>query len=403
MQATGSSFPKKFLWGAASSAHQVEGGNHNDWSEWEKLGKVKHGEHSGQATGHFQRYAADFALAKELGHNAHRLSIEWSRIEPKPGVIDTDAIDHYRQVLTELRRLGIEPIVTLHHFTNPTWVAARGGWVNRQTVDYFTRYVTTVVRELGPLVHYWITINEPTNITTVCYIGGYWPPQEKNFIHAWQAIRNLLAAHQLAYQIIHRHDPSAKVGVANNIVDFIPARTANPLDRGLRFFSHYWHNQWWLDQTYLTQDFIGLNFYFTHPLKFRLTWPLRLFFPQPMPDRIKSDLGWPICPEGLGRVLTWLQRYHRPIIVTENGIADASDHLRAGYIRSHLAEVAQALAHGVDIRGYFYWALTDNFEWHEGFDPRFGLVAIDYHTLQRSVRPSAYTYRQIIESNGEHL
>ncbi|MBI3572669.1 MAG: glycoside hydrolase family 1 protein [Candidatus Kerfeldbacteria bacterium] len=392
-------FPRHFLWGAATSAHQVEGNNHNDWTEWEKLGLVKDQEHSGLATDHWHRYKQDFALAKDLGHNTHRLSIEWSRIEPRPGEFSAEAIEHYRQVLMELHRLGLKPIVTLQHFTLPTWVARQGGWLRRKTADHFARYVLIVIKELGSLAQYWITMNEPTIYTTMVYVEGYWPPQQKNLWSAWLAIRNLVTAHRLAYQVIHRHFPGHQVGAANNITDFMAWRRHNVLDQALRGFAHYWHNQWWLDQTYLTQDFIGLNFYFPHWLKFRLTTPIKVFAPHHPPRLPKNDLGWTIYPPSLGHVLDWLKHYQRPIIVTENGIADASDHWRADFIRRHVSEIEQARGRGVDVRGYIHWSLIDNFEWREGFGPRFGLVEIDYPTQKRTIRPSAYAFREIIRQH----
>lgn len=391
-------FPKNFLWGAATSAHQVEGNTHNDWTEWEKLGLVKNGERSGLSTNHYHRFKEDFALAKDLGHTAHRLSIEWSRIEPKPGVIDRDALDHYRQVLQELHHLKIEPIVTLHHFTNPVWVARAGGWTNRATVDRFGRYVDVVMQELGSLSNYWITINEPTVITSLGYVTGYWPPQKKSYFKAWTAIRHLVRAHDLAYHIIHRRYSSAKVGSANNVSDFVPYNRTSPIDQLLKTFAHFWHNQWWLDQTFDTQDFIGVNYYFHHPLRFRWAWPLQWFEPFHVGDKPVSDVGWAIVPSGLGRLLEWLRNYQRPIIITENGIADHRDAQRSDFIRHHLAYVAHAISQGIDVRGYIHWSLMDNFEWREGFDPRFGLIDVDYHTQQRTVRPSAYTLRDIIRN-----
>lgn len=385
-----------FLWGAATSAHQVEGNNHNDWSEWEKLGRVAHQEHSGAAAGHYERYADDFALAAELGHNAHRFSIEWSRIEPRPGYIDPEAIAHYRAVLTDLRQRNIEPIVTLWHFTNPIWVAKRGGWRSRETVDVYGRYVMAVVRELGDLVNYWITINEPTVYSSFSHMLGHWPPEQKNPIVAWGVIRNFVDAHHLAYHIIHRHFPSARVGVANNLSNFVPSRPNNLGDLGLTKFSRYWHNQWWLDQTYLTQDFIGLNYYFHHPLKFQFSGLQNLLKPQSIHGSPVSDLGWEIHPRGLYEVLLTLKEYQRPVIITENGIADATDEKRAAFIRDHVAAMIAAKQQGVRVQGYLYWSLLDNFEWREGFAPRFGLIHVDYASQKRTIRPSAYTFRDVI-------
>lgn len=397
VMATQKVFPSSFLWGAATSSHQVEGNTHNDWSEWEKLGKIAHGETSSRAAGHFERFRDDFSLAKKLGHNAHRLSLEWSRIEPRPGVIDQGVITHYREVLTELRRLDIEPIVTLWHFTNPIWVSQRGGWASRSTVDLYGRYVMAVVRELGDLVTHWITINEPTVYSSLSYVFGYWPPEKKNPLIAWNVIRNFASAHRLAYHIIHRHNPSAKVGAANNLSDFVPSRPSHLLDRGLTWLASYWHNQWWLDQTYMEQDFIGLNYYFYHPLRWKFSGLRNMFKPEPTAGATVSDVQWEIHPEGLGHLLEFLRRYDRPIIITENGLADATDSRREKFIRDHVQHIERALANHIRIDGYLHWSLLDNFEWREGFSPRFGLVAVDYGTLQRTPRPSAIAFRQIIQ------
>lgn len=396
-----SSFPKNFLWGAATSAHQVEGHNHNDWTEWEKLGRVKNGERSGRASGHFERYREDFALAQQLGQNAHRFSIEWSRIEPKPGQIDMDAIGHYRDVIAELHRLKLEPMVTLWHFTNPIWIRELGGWTNRATVDAFARFVQLIVNQLGSQIQYWVTLNEPTVYTAQGYLGGFWPPERQNPVQAWQAIRNLVAAHRLAAQIIHRQYPHARVGIANNLNNFRPSRTGNQLDRAAAWFADFWHNRWVLNQTYDTVDFIGLNYYFDHPVRFKLGGIKRMFEPDPDPNLPLTDLGWPIFPAGLARVLESLQPYQLPIIITENGLADAADARRAGFIRHHVAVIERALERGVDIRGYFHWSLIDNFEWQEGFRPRFGLIEIDYPTMRRTIRPSAHAYRQLIDIKTE--
>jgi len=391
------SFPKNFLWGAATSAHQVEGNNHNDWTEWEKLGKVKHGERSGLAVGHYSRFAEDIAIAKSLGHTAYRFSIEWSRVMPNPGVIDEQEIDHYRQVIAACRAHGLEPIVTLWHFTNPLWIDARGGWRSRATVDAFGEYVSVIMQTLGRDITYWITINEPTVYSSLSYLVGYWPPEKKDPIAAWIVIRNLLSAHKLAAGIIHRLNPHAKVGTANNLSDFVASRPDNILDRTLVPFAKYWHNAWWLDATNETVDFIGLNYYFHHPLRFKVSGWRNWFAPHHPEDKSISDLGWPIVPDGLGTLLRWLPRYRRPIIVTENGLADADDHQRGRFITDHVSQIESVIADGIDVRGYLHWSLLDNFEWREGFEPRFGLIAVDYHTFARTPRHSAQTYKNIIQ------
>lgn len=186
------------------------------------------------------------------------------------------------------------------------------------------------------------------------------------------------------------------VGSANNINAFSPSRPNNPFDTLLCRLAHFFHNAWWVNQTIATQDFFGLNYYFHHPLRYRFTSLTKLFAPQTANGVPKSDLGWEIYPEGLGKILRWLHSYRKPIIITENGIADAADEQRETFIRNHVAEIERALTDGIDVRGYFYWSLLDNFEWREGFTPKFGLIAVDRQTQNRVPRQSAYVYRDLI-------
>src|SRR3989344_6227083 len=220
-------FPKNFFWGAATSAHQVEGGNHNDWSEWElknadRLSKASDRKHppenyiSGRACDHYNRFREDFDMVKQLGHNAHRLSIEWSRIEPEKGRWDDKEIEHYQRVVTALRERGIEPIVTLYHWTLPLWVRDQGGWENKKTINDFVRYAQKVTRSISG-VSFWITLNEPLVYAKVSYLEGRWPPQQKNLFRYIEVSRNLITAHKKAYEIIKHADPHALVGIAHNM------------------------------------------------------------------------------------------------------------------------------------------------------------------------------------------
>lgn len=362
-----------FLWGAAASAYQVEGNNtRSDWWMWEQNtpGIVS----SGRAVDHYARFREDFVLAKSLGHNAHRLSLEWSRIEPEWGKWDEGALKHYEEVLGELKAQGMTSFVTLHHFTNPLWLARKKGWVRRESVELFTRYVEMVAHRLGDLVDFWVTINEPVVYATQSYWRRRWPPQRKSALATWRVVKNMAAAHRRAYQILHRVLPQARVGVAKHVIAYSAEQK----------LKDYWFNQYFFSLTRGRHDFIGVNYYFTDQGK---PW-----------DGPKSDIGWPIYPEGLTQALLDLKRYNMPLYVTENGLADASDSERADFIRDHLRAVEQAQEQGVDVRGYFYWSLLDNFEWDLGFTPRFGLVEVDYETMERKVRPSAYVYKAIIES-----
>ncbi|MCH8748798.1 glycoside hydrolase family 1 protein [Patescibacteria group bacterium] len=382
-----------FLYGAATSAHKVEGYNiHNDWWAWEKAGLSV--VESGAAADHYNRFAEDFALAKGLGHNAHRLSLEWSRLELAPGKWNQAAFDHYREVLQELKRQELVSFVTLHHFTNPVWLAKRGGWQDKKTPALFARYAKKVAQELGELVDFWVTINEPMVYATQSYWRAKWPPQQRSVVALNKVVRNLALGHRQAYAAIHDTIPEAQVGLAKHLIAYVPEHRNQFGDRLVTSVQDWWFNHRFLALTRGAHDFIGVNFYFTVQKRVRLIpWQIS-DVPWTGPT---SDLGWPLRAEGLTQVLLHLKRYGLPIYITENGLADAKDTRRADFIRDHLRAVETAQKQGVNIRGYFHWSLLDNFEWADGFDPRFGLIEVDYETQQRTPRPSAYVYKAIIE------
>lgn len=396
-------FPSGFLWGTAISAHQVEGGNFNDWTEWEKSAKriqalKKAGQNpqdyiSGQACDHYHRFEEDFDLAKNLNNNALRFSIEWSRLEPEPGKFNQKEIEHYRKVLLALRERDLEPFVTLWHWTNPWWLAAKGGWANKNVIDYFGRYTKIIVKELGDLINFWVTLNEPLIHLGAGYIIGYFPPQKRNIFLAWPVFENLVKAHQRAYQIIHIHQSKAKVGVANLINYFEPAHPWSPLEKLMAGLAHYFWNHRFLQKTKNYLDYIGLDYY-QHD---------RIVFYPPFRKNLNekvSDMGWEIYPEGIYHILKYLKSFHLPIYILENGLADREDKQRADYILDHLKWVHRAIQEGVDVRGYFHWSLIDNFEWAFGFWPRFGLYQVDYQTMERIPRPSAQIYAKICQENS---
>ncbi|MBI3963461.1 MAG: glycoside hydrolase family 1 protein [Candidatus Kerfeldbacteria bacterium] len=392
-------FPDGFLWGTATSSHQVEGGQQNDWTRWESLGKTRDGNVSGLACDHWNRFAGDFDLAKTLGTNAHRFSIEWSRVEPEDGQWNDAALEHYAAVVQALRKRGLEPFVTLHHFTNPVWFAEQGGWTWKQAPERFARYVARVVEAL-PDVTDWITINEPEVYVELAYLTGYWPPERRSLVAAWMVRKNLVAAHRLAAEVISHVHPQAKVGAAVNLVAFDPLRSWNPINQLTVWLGHRLHNRWFLDRTHDTLDFIGINYYFRTRLSLKVYKPTDFFHGTVSPGVPTSDAGWEIYPEGLGRVVDFASSYGKPIYITENGIADASDGKRSQFIHDHLAILHRKIQEGHDIRGYFHWSLMDNFEWREGYAYRFGLVAVDFATQQRTIRPSGKAFAEICRSNA---
>ena len=391
-------FPKNFYWGAATSAHQVEGGNVNNWSKWEKdnaerlakeakdywqpwqqemFSEMLYPENyiSGRVCDHYHRFEEDFDIAKKLNHNAHRFSIEWSRIEPKEGVIDKKEIEHYRSVLIALRKRGLEPFVTLYHWTLPNWLAEKGGWLNPKAPYYFDRYVKIISENLFDYVNFWITLNEPLLYASASYFKGVWPPQKRNIFKYFKVISNLIKAHKLAYQALKLIDLDCQVGIAKNNIYF----KHNPL-------ANYIWNEYFLNKIKDYQDFIGLNYYFHR----------RFFENKHLPY---SGLGWRVFPEGIYHVLKDLKKYKLPIYITENGIASVQDINRVKFIKDHLIWIHKAIEMGVDVKGYLYWSLLDNFEWDKGFWPRFGLVEIDFKTFERKIRPSALEYAKICKEN----
>jgi beta-glucosidase len=418
---SGKLFPAGFLWGTATAAHQVEGGNDgNDWWAWEQLpGHIKNGDTSELACDHYRRFAADFDLLQSLHQNAHRLSLEWSRIEPRPGEFSAAAIQHYREVLEALRKRGMEPIVTLHHFTNPTWIAGAGGWEAPETAERFAQFAQHAVEQLHDLARYWVTINEPTVIAYQGYIRGDWPPGKHYGIgRVAQVLVTLLRGHWLAYERIKMRYPEMQLGLAHHLRVFDPARSWMPLDRAVAAAFERVFNQTVLKTLAggqlvfpLTrvgrasgprpsQDFLGVNYYTRELVRFNRHYRAEMFGERVLPAAApRSDLNWEIYPDGLYRTLRSLSRHRVPILVTENGIADRADRLRPEYLLTHLTAVHRAIAEGVPVRGYFHWTAFDNFEWAEGYSAKFGLIACDPRTQARQVRPSARLYAEICRSN----
>lgn len=411
-------FPKGFLWGASTSAHQVEGNNYNDWTEWEKANATRLASESfqnfsrlspvwdeirpqaqdpdnyisGQGANHYGRYEEDFDIAKSLGMNAHRFSIEWSRIEPREGEFDQKELEHYRQVIKALKKRGLEPFVTLWHWPLPLWLSADGGWKSKRSAYYFDRYTNAVLQSLGNEVKFWITLNEPEVYADQAYRVGAWPPGERNLWSNYQVLRNLAKGHIAAYKRIKSLRPDAQIGVAKNNVYF-DLKHHFAVDWVIKIIAEFGWNSYFLIKIRRFQDFIGLNQYFHYHHKAN-----RILLNRP--HVYTSDLGWELFPDAMYYVLMGLKKYRKPIYITENGLADHKDNYRAWYIKNTLVSVHLAISMGVDVRGYFHWSLLDNFEWDKGFWPRFGLVEIDYKTQERNVRQSAKEYAKIIKANG---
>ncbi len=391
-------FPADFLIGAASAAHQVEGNNRNsDWWHWEQQGKLPK---SGDAADHYNRYDEDFQLAQDMGLNAVRISIEWARIEPVEGRWDAVAIEHYKKVLKSMKDHGLKRVVTLWHWTMPMWLAEKGGFETKQGAEAFARYAWFVAQNLGQEVDFWITLNEPENYTASSYLHASHPPFKQSRILSHRVLGNLIAAHKCAYQAIKEALGDVPISIAKNNNYYVPYRKYNLLDWLTARFADQVANHYFLEKIKDHLDFIGLNYYFYHSMKFKWPWGYTEMSQNntrqlAVPDSTRSDMGWLLYPEGIYHMLLDLKRYGKPIYITEIGLADAADTRRLQYIRETLRWVKKAMNEGVDVKGYLYWALTDNYEWQHGFWPRFGLIEIDYATQKRTVRPSAKIFKEI--------
>jgi beta-glucosidase len=387
-------FPEDFLFGTAIAAHQVEGDNVNsDWWRWEQSKPTDRKyplEPSGNACDFWHRYEEDFDLCQKFNTNAIRLSIEWARIQPKEGEYSQEAIEHYKKILQAAKQRGLKTFVTLHHFTNPIWFADRGGWASSDCVWYFTGYAKSCAELFGGLVDAFITINEPQVYALMAYTGGMWPPNKTNPWLSYYVQLNLIRAHRSAYEAIKKVT-STPVGIAKNIVWYeTDPFGANIVDRTAAAVLNYLNDTFFLVPIVGKLDFLGLNYYFTNRIR-----NLRI----DNPTDYVSDLGWWINPGGLGHILQKLKKYNLPIYITENGLADAHDSYRTHFLRDMLIACGQAILSGVDVRGYFHWSLMDNYEWHQGFWPRFGLVEIDRENeLARKPRDSFYYYALICKN-----
>lgn len=391
-------FPEGFLWGAATSAFQVEGNNvHSDWWEWEQTAQPPE-KRSGLACDQYNRYESDFDLAKSLGHNAHRLSLEWSRIEPEEGKFDPREIEHYQKVLKALKDHGISVMLTLHHYSNPAWFAKKGGWESGKSPYYFERFVKTIVPEIKDYVDFWITINEPTIYVWRKYWTPNWPDAKKSFIGQTRTYLHFASAHKRAYRAIHKLDPGKPVGIAHNVQTYDCYHKHSFLEQMWVMGADIGTNHLFYILTRGYHDFLGVNYYFNH----HLNRQGHLFPTEVMAENFTkevSDLGWEIHPGGIFSILTDLSD-HIPIYITEVGIATSNDDRRIRFLMRYLQEVYRAIKAGVDVRGFFYWSLLDNMELTDGFEARFGLVEVDFETQKRTPRPSALVYKDITLHNG---
>lgn len=434
----GQGLPSGFLLGTATAAHQVEGGNNNDWTDWEPGTYPDGSPHiadrnpSGQADDSWDLFAQDLQAMQHLGVNAYRFSIEWSRIQPNPGPggFDDAALNRYVQWVQALRAAGIEPMVTLYHFTLPKWVAADGGWQNDVTIDRFEAFVQHVVPALAPSVDYWCTVNEPNVLAIQAYLKGQWPPGLTSQQVSAQVLSRLLQAHARAAKQIRALDTvdadgdgkPALIGIAHHVRVFQPA-SSSALDNLVAGLTDDFFNESVMKavQTGRVQlsvpgsvnidiavdglkgsiDYVGLNYYTRDHVRADLSDPSlsKQYTPSDVPQ---NDLGWEIYPEGLYLFIKRYAPLGLPIIITENGIPDRSGQVRPHFIRQHFYALQKAVQEGANVRGYFHWSLIDNYEWDEGYSAKFGLYRVDLPgpPFTRVPTDAVSTYQDIARNLG---
>jgi beta-glucosidase len=414
-------FPEGFMWGTATAAHQVEGRNSNNtWHAWEEeAGRIMDGHTSGLACDWWGgRWREDFDRAEAAGQNAHRLSIAWSRIQPAPDRWDEEALDRYREMLIGLRDRKMTPMVTLHHFSEPLWVAERGGWENAEIVDLFAAFVRRAVKALKPYCNLWVTINEPDVFAFSAYIEGVFPPGKQDLSAALRVMLHMVQAHARAYHIIHDLQKEARVGTALHYRGFKPA-TWLPVDRWASSVYHRLFNDLFpraltdgvfdailkrkrLPEAAGTQDFLGVNYYTSEKVRFDLLAAGKLFAHLSFPEGAAlSESGFIAnVPAGMSEAVRWAEGFGAPIIITENGVEDSDDVLRPRYTLEHLHALWREMNGKAVVEGYFHWSLVDNFEWERGWTQRFGLWGLDLETQARIRRPSADMYAEVCHLNG---
>jgi len=423
-------FPEDFLWGVATAAHQVEGGcDNNNWSAWEQARnargepRIARGQVAGAACEHWKRYEQDIQLMKRLGVRSYRFSLEWSKIEPRQGFFDPAAIQHYHDVFDALQREGLEPMVTLLHFTWPSWFEELGAFEREENIAIFQRFCERVFGEYGHRARLWCTINEVEVVSLIGYLLGMFPPGKRDLRATAQVMRNLVLAHGRVYHALKAMPGGqrARIGLVKNIFQFDPSRRWNLPDWIAARLVERAHNGCILD--YLETgvfrfrvpgivwlithdpevkgagDFIGLNYYSHFNARVRLH-PWQPVCNWPRPEDQMSDMHYPLYPEGFHRALHCIAQQRMPIYVTENGVADGDDRLRARFIRRYIYAMHRAMQQGVDVRGYYYWSLMDNFEWAEGYDMRFGLYEVDFDTQERRLRAGAQPFLDVVRRNS---
>ena len=442
-------FPDNFVWGAATSAYQVEGSPLADGagaSIWQRFvntpGTIRDGDTGDVACDHYRRYVGDVALMKQIGLQAYRFSIAWSRVLPQGrGAVNQKGLDFYDKLVDELLANGIKPMVTLFHWDLPVALDDMGGWLNRDIADWFADYARIMFRKLDDRVESWATLNEPWVVSDQGYLHGALAPGHRNKYEAPIAAHNLLRAHGAAVKV-YREEGKHQIGLVVNLEPKYSA-SLDAADQAAAARGHAYMNGQFLDPVFrghypagmkdvfgdawpdwpaedlalISQpiDFLGINYYTRSVSRDDAqSYPLRAT-PVRQPLATYTETGWEVFAQGLSDTLTWVaQRYgNPPIYITENGSAffdppvaeggRVADPLRVNYLQKHLRAIHGAIEAGVDVRGYCAWSLFDNLEWAHGFSKRFGIVHVNFDTQERTLKDSAYYYQDVIASKGEVL
>lgn len=403
-------FPKGFLWGVATASYQVEGGNANsDWWEWEKQGRADN--ESGMACDYWNRYKSDHDLLEQLGVNTFRLSIEWARVETEDGIFDEKALVHYREILQDLKSRGIKTQVTLWHWTSPIWFQKKYGFHKKESVEIFVRYAEKIVLELGDLIDTYLTFNEPMVPLGQGFLAGAFPPGFKNPFKFFKALNNIAEAHQKTYKKIHELKTDSQVGITY-LYNWYESEGFGILLDFINKIAQWYRIDLLGNKIKGFQDFVGLDYYRLGKIRFdrkdiRMDSKNQTYLGFKIEENKDNVMKWISYPEGFYKVLKQAsEKFQLPIYVTENGVPTRNglnDEERIRYINVHLAAMHKAISEGINIQGYNFWSLMDNLEWLYGYEPKFGLIEIDYKTLERKPRKSFYEYAKICKENAVEI
>lgn len=444
-------FPDGFIWGAATSAQQIEGARHEGGrgeSIWDRFaatpGKIEDGSNPDISCDHYHRWREDIGLMKRLGLDAYRFSIAWPRIQPEGcGTPNAAGLDFYDALVDGLLAAGIQPFPTLYHWDLPQALQDRGGWAERDTAEAFVEFSTIVARRLGDRIGHWVTHNEPWCIATLGHEEGHHAPGHLDPAEALRVAHHLLLSHGWATKALRREVPGVQVGIVHNYCPAYPATDSADDRDAARWFDGFF-NRWYLDPLFkgvypadaiadrvaaghlagpdlpflkdgdldaisTPTDFLGFNYYSRVVMEAGPDGKPRAV--KTVPEEELTDMGWEVYPEGLYDSMLRVHRDYSPhrIYIAENGAAydypaDGNgrifDPKRIDYLRAHLLAARRAIAQGVPLKGYFTWSLMDNFEWGFGYTKRFGLFAVDSETRQRTPKDSSFWYRDVVAANA---